>query len=839
MAYKPFERLTKGQKIKRYGSIENWAKQILDVYSYPSKFPGNFDDKARIFENYELALGKFDPKKFVSYTGIEFKEENVNYKFPVDLNHYDVVTPKLNLLLGEYVARPFRWMCVSSNPDSVSAIEKEKIDAVKALFLKTMAESLQIEDKVVPESQFETLEEIETYFAYDYVDAFSKEANGLLDYLSQRNDLPSLFVRGFFDFLVSGYEIYKVEKVDKDVKVRKVDPRLVEFDCHDDVVYIEECDWVRETRYMSMSEIYDEYYDWLSEKDRKELEKFAEGVVSEISIFGYDRIGDGKIEVVTMEWKSLVKVGLATMIDEFGNVFSMVVEEDFKKTENVVSLEWKWITEVWEGTRIGKDVYVKIRRKPDAVRTMSNLSECKLGYVGVYVRYCFLDKLKEYQYLFDVVMYKLKLALATSVGQALLMDLAQIPMSLGFDLHKWLYFLKQKLVFINSTEQAFKPSSVFNQFQAIDLTARSEILSYIEILRFLDDRIGEISGVTRERQGDVQRTETFGGIERSVTQSSYITEVYFNYHSQAKKRVLTHMIETAKFVVREGDSFQYVVSDFGRQIVTLSENFLLSDYSIFVANDKKNFELLKTLRETASAALQAGVLSFKGLVDILSSDDVATVKNLIKLEERKIQRMRAEEAEAQRQNAQMQLEAQMRAEQAKLQLSAESERAKLEVEAKIKEREFALKTEETKIKTELETAKLELQSRLETERLQLEKSLKEFELEKLRMETAKMELEAEKLGLQAELEKEKMEHEKLKAELEKDRLNLESGKLALEGEKHLDEKQLKIKELEIKKEDVTKNVEKARLELEMKKIDLEIKNLEFKIKQAQLENQHD
>ena len=46
----------------------------------------------------------------------------------------------------------------------------------------------------------------------------------------------------------------------------------------------------------------------------------------------------------------------------------------------------------------------------------------------------------------------------------------------------------------------------------------------IRLLEYIKIELSEISGVSKQREGQISNRETFGGIERATLQSSYITE---------------------------------------------------------------------------------------------------------------------------------------------------------------------------------------------------------------------------------------------------------------------------------------------------------------------------
>ena len=62
--------------------------------------------------------------------------------------------------------------------------------------------------------------------------------------------------------------------------------------------------------------------------------------------------------------------------------------------------------------------------------------------------------------------------------------------------------------------------------------------------------MSEIAGVTPQREGAIQNRETVGGVERSVAQSSHITEYWFARHEDVKQRALGLLLETAKIAFK-------------------------------------------------------------------------------------------------------------------------------------------------------------------------------------------------------------------------------------------------------------------------------------------------
>ena len=293
---------------------------------------------------------------------------------------------------------------------------------------------------------------------------------------------------------------------------------------------------------------------------------------------------------------------------------------------------------------------------------MDNPSKCKLGYVGYLYNamnseaVSLIDRMKPYQYLYNIVYYRLELAIAKSKGKLMLMDIAQIPASEGWDVDKWMYYLEAMgVAFINSQEEGKRGQNPqFNQFQSIDMTMGNVVNQYIMMLESIKEQIGEISGVTRQRQGQMSSSELVGNVERSVIQSSHITEYWFSYHNEVKRRVLEALLDVAKMAWKDGKKISYIMDDMSRVFMEIDGNeFDASEYGVFVGNSAKEEQSIDALKQLAQPALQSGTIKMSEVADIMMSESVADIKNKLKKAEADLEvaQQKAAEREQQAQQA--------------------------------------------------------------------------------------------------------------------------------------------------------------------------------------------
>lgn len=94
------------------------------------------------------------------------------------------------------------------------------------------------------------------------------------------------------------------------------------------------------------------------------------------------------VKIYHYVWKTEVKQGILTHIDQMGNIVETIVDTtyEFDAAFGDISLEWEWVNQVWEGWRIGgqhSGVYIKPRPILVQRERFNDTSCCKLPYNGI------------------------------------------------------------------------------------------------------------------------------------------------------------------------------------------------------------------------------------------------------------------------------------------------------------------------------------------------------------------------------------------------------------------------------------------------------------------------
>lgn len=642
---------------------------------------------------YNLYNSIFDEKDFKSITN-PFKVED---GFPATPHDFNIIRPKVDLLIGEETKRPLNFRVIRTSQEATSEMqEKEKqmiLQYIEAAITARMSpEEAQQFQQQLQSGEIMPPEQIAKYMDKDYKDIVENTAYHSLTYLREKLDLDNEFIKGWKDGLISGREIYYVGVLNAEPYAERVNPICFSYDKSPDLEFIEDGSWCCRKMRMPITEVYDRYYDKLEEKDLDKLEEMIGSTPGRnlgdrspvdmgIQLRIYDNPifeGSGKslVNVWHCCWKSFKKIFYVTTTDDAGQPQINIVDETYQPVGNEISIEPDWIVEVWEGYRAGSDLYFGIQPIEYQHVSIDNPNSQKLPYCGAIYSNTnskprsLVSILKPLQYMYIVLWYRLELAIARDKGKVVNMDITQIPKSMNISPAKWMHYLSSVGVnFINPYEEGWnipgreggKPAQ-FNQITALDLTMSNVIAEYIQLMDKIEELAGTISGITQQREGAVSSSEMVGNVERSVVQSSHITEPLFWVHNQCKRRVLNMLLNTAKGAWEETgkQKLQYIFDNGERAFLDITPKFYYEDMDVFVSDTSKDLENIQKLQQLIQPAMQNGA-SLLEAAEILTNDNFNIIKQKLKdmqTRQEQIQQQQQEaEAQQQQQLQQMQNEA--------------------------------------------------------------------------------------------------------------------------------------------------------------------------------------
>ena len=651
---------------------------------------------------YNLYNSIFDARDFKKITN-PFKVED---GFPATPQDFNIIRPKVDLLIGEETKRPMNFRVVRTSQEAASDL----MEAQKQLLIQYLQAA--ITSKMGPEEQQQFQQQLQNgeimppeaiakYMDKDYKDVVENAAYHTIVYLREKLNLDNEFIKGWKDALIAGREIYYVGVLGAEPYAERVNPIDFSFDKSPDLEFIEDGSWCCRKMRLPITEVYDRYYDKLTEKDLNKLEEMINKVSGNsagdkderdlfkgIQLHFYDNpINDDAssrcVNVWHCCWKSFKKMYYVTTFDQTGQPQIDILDESYIPTGDEISVEQDWIIEVWEGYRCGNDLYFGIQPVEYQHVSIDNPNSQKLPYCGaVYSNTnskprSLVSILKPLQYMYIVLWYRLELAIARDKGKVVNMDITQIPKSMNITPERWMHYLGSVGVnFINPYEEGWnipgreggKPAQ-FNQITALDLTMSNVIAEYIQLMDKIETLAGTISGITEQRTGAISTSELVGNVERSVVQSSHITEPLFWVHNQCKRRVLNMLINVAKGAWEETGKkkLSYIFDNGERAFIDINEKFYYEDVDIFVSDTSKDVENIQKLQQLIQPAMQNGA-SLLEAAEILTNDNFNILKQKLKDMQTRQEQLAQQQQQAQAEQEQKLQEMQNQTKQQELML---------------------------------------------------------------------------------------------------------------------------------------------------------------------------
>ena len=617
--------------------------------------------------------------------------DSINATFiPESIQHYPIINSKLNVLRGEEAKRRFDYRLIVTNPNAISEIEKNKKEEIFEKMKQLMA------DTSISEEDFnKELEELNQYYTYEWQDIREIRGNTILNHYVKELGLPMKFNQGFLDAMTVGEEIYQCDIVSGEPVVERINPLKIRVFKTGYSNRVEDADIIVLEDFWSPGRIIDTYYDVLSTADMKYIEDLpryfdsqsndydetknfvnigeADGVIIDsYALFaGPNGLSNnytdnaGNIKVLRVYWKSRRKIKKVKSYNQLTgeDEYHFYPETYILNKEAGEEEEIFWVNEAWEGTKIGKSVYVNMRPRPVQYNRLYNHSKCHFGIICSMYNlnddkpFSLVDMMKPYSYLYDAIHDRLNKAIAANWGRILELDLAAVPK--GWDIDKWLYYAKINKIAVkdsfkegNIGAATGKLSGMMNNASrgVIDAETGNHIQHHINLLEFIKMEMAEVAGISKQREGQVSNRETVGGVERATLQSSHITEWLFMTHDDVKRRVLECLLETTKVALKgRTKKFQYILSDMSMRVMDIDgDEFAEVDYGLVVDSSPQTQMLESKLETLAQAALQNQTLSFGTIMKIYTNTSLAETQRIIERDEMK--RMQSAQEQAQQSN---------------------------------------------------------------------------------------------------------------------------------------------------------------------------------------------
>lgn len=670
------------QKIPFAQKDEAWGRKNIDYFITLASFASA--EKREIEQCYAAYSGQLDMDLY-QYVLNPYNEKLPQPRgFPAKMRNFPIIKQVVDLLAGEYANRPRNYTVVVHNSDvetlKEQAIYKKVQEALQQKFINHLVQQGVVEKDAYQEVQ--SMPEVAEAASSNYKDQRAIVGQAALSYVTYHNEIYEHFKKGFFDFLVSGYVFsYKTTNLNE-VEYEIVNPLDLDFDRSPDVDFIEDGEWAIRRTLTNVSSVIDTYWKDLTPAQIDELEMGAsnntlwglgttEGLtfIPEATRNTGGHFNHGRqIEVIHSTWKSRKKVGILSYMDELGKLQSTEVDETYKiDKEAGESIEWFWVNEVWEGTKIAGKYYVRIRPVLVQRTSLDNISKCKLPYNGrsYYSRNTNSTSMVKlgipFQVTYNVYKYRLENAIAKSKGKIGSIDLNAKPKDWSWE--KWMYYIDALgFMVVDYSKTKLNPQHK----PEMDLSFSQYLKVVLELLDSLKAEWWDLAGVPPQRRGEIASNELVGNTERAVVQSSLITEDYFDKYARFERRELIGLLDYSKLAWLEGKKAAYYMPEIGTEFLDIEGiQYSEIEFGVDISAAGRDKEKLQALRGLTERLIQANVPA-SAIAEIIDSDNFSKIKQKLVEAEQQQQQMEQQMEQMKQQGESQQMQQTLQIEKEKM-----------------------------------------------------------------------------------------------------------------------------------------------------------------------------
>jgi hypothetical protein len=291
-----------------------------------------------------------------------------------------------------------------------------------------------------------------------------------------------------------------------------------------------------------------------------------------------------------------------------------------------------------------------------------------------------VDLMKPYQIGYNIVNNQIADILVDELGTVIMFDQNALPRhSMGEDWGKgnlqnaYVAMKNFQMLPLDTTITNTENALNFQHYQVLNLEQTQRLLSRIQLAGYFKQQAYEVIGVTAQRMGQQMGQQTATGMEQNLNASYTQTEMYFVQHTDyLMPRVHQMRTELAQYYNSNNPSIrlQYVTSAAEKTNFSINgTKLLMRDLNVFCTTKMNSRAVMEQLKQLALNNNTTGA-SIYDLGNIIKSESIAELTNVLKASEEKAAQIRQEQAQQEQQMQEQQLAAQERQKQMDLDYKA-------------------------------------------------------------------------------------------------------------------------------------------------------------------------
>ena len=190
-----------------------------------------------------------------------------------------------------------------------------------------------------------------------------------------------------------------------------------------------------------------------------------------------------------------------------------------------------------------------------------------------------------------------------------------------------------------ASEQGARLAHNHRAAEQMNLANTQQITYYAEILRFIEEQIGDAAGVPKPREGQTNVGTNVSDNRQDLVQSATISESIFYQHELLWEDVLNAVIRICvENIDNKGMINRAILSDEEIAIIENAELSIYDEFDVRINNSRKAHEIVQMAKAHAQALIQNDKVTLSQFMELVGMDNVAEFKLYIKQIEADIQK---------------------------------------------------------------------------------------------------------------------------------------------------------------------------------------------------------
>ena len=695
----------------------------------------NDQSKEALMKAYTIRNGKRPRSKF------EYLQKAYGVFFPAKIRHIPVLKSMFDAIIAIDQTSPLDFKVTSRDVESLKNNQEEQRQAIIKEFVALAKNQIaataewynaqkQGEEILPPEKMDEKkIKRLINSISTNFKSELEITAQDFLESMIQRLELEIMVSIMCEDLLTTGQEFYQVKILQKGKRplVRAINPMDVYFKKDPNKKFLKDHSRVLLKEKINVADLLANYGHLMKVADVKRLLESCDVNINggskfwsmtdmsytklrkDNAIVSYDELFEKEVNLYYAEWIANTEI-------EYEDPY--LDGREVKKKRNV-----RYRKDRYEGYRVNDDIYFGLGPSEFVYRPVDNPSECFLTINGAFYNdrngepYSLVLNTEDIADKIDMLHYIWESMIAMSGNKAAIVNYRAIPSWLGDKKErviKWIGMLKQGAAVVDMKQPG---AADFNNMGQIDLSIDASIGVILDMIKYLEEVAGKITGVSRQMLGSITPQDLKGTTEAAINQSSLVLMPFFFTHNALVKQLLTDVINVGRICYDKGMIGSYIMGDQKQKIFSIdNEKFWLADFDVWLSNSGDEHKSIEELKALSIELVKANQ------IDAMDAVSMNTIKSLTRIKDtlqKSIEFKEQKESD------------QLRSELEKMQTEFQKVAKDLEKIDRAKEemanRELQLKEMQMRLDFRLKDRGLDIDEELGTKKIELEKKRVELE----------------------------------------------------------------------------------------------------------------